>query len=56
MSANVKPLLYDRLRESELLDAAQLEELAGLPEALDPEPAPRGPDPRETGDGAAWRA
>jgi WD40 repeat protein/tRNA A-37 threonylcarbamoyl transferase component Bud32 len=38
MAANVKALLFDRLRESGLLEAAQLEQLAKLPEAKDADP------------------
>jgi WD40 repeat protein/tRNA A-37 threonylcarbamoyl transferase component Bud32 len=38
MAANVKALLFDRLRESGLLEPGQLEELAKLPEAKDPDP------------------
>src|SRR4051794_19252867 len=38
MSAETQPLLIDRLREYELLEAAQLQALAALPEARDPDP------------------
>src|SRR5690349_9319708 len=38
MSANVKALLIDRLRDSGLLEKGQLEELARLPEARDADP------------------
>jgi serine/threonine protein kinase len=38
MPANARPPLLDQLRDSGLLQPAQLEELARLPEAADPEP------------------
>jgi serine/threonine-protein kinase len=38
MAANSKLLLLDQLRASGLLQPAQLEELAGLPEAQNPDP------------------
>src|SRR5438105_3496546 len=38
MSVDRQVMLLDRLRECELLEPAQLEELAKLPEARDPDP------------------
>jgi serine/threonine protein kinase len=38
MAADRPPLLFDRLRDSGLLDQAQLQELSTLPEARDPDP------------------
>ena len=41
-----QPTLFDRLRESDLLDQAALDELAQLPEAKEPDPRALGKVPR----------
>jgi serine/threonine protein kinase len=42
MAAERPPLLIERLRDSGLLNPAQLQELSALPEARDPDPRPLG--------------